>query len=141
MRKTPADHARMLRRKAADDLHAARLIVASGAGLDTAGFHAQQAVEKSLKAILAIHDRDYPRSHDILELIELAKPLVDEWPFEDSRLALLNRFAVDVRYHDEYPIATLDEAHKALETAESVYHRVGTMIGLDPKTPDESTEV
>ena len=57
--KAPLDHAKALLKKAANDLIAAEAI------LDTVCFHAQQAVEKSLKAILAFHDVSYPWRHDL----------------------------------------------------------------------------
>lgn len=138
MRKTPADHARMLWKKAANDLAIARLALDAATALDMVGFHAQQAIEKSLKAILAIDDVVYPRTHDIRELIDLSKPLVSAWPFDDERLARLTRYAIDVRYDDSYPEASLTEAREALETAELVHRHVGTMIGPDEKTADES---
>ncbi|MBK7422896.1 MAG: HEPN domain-containing protein [Propionivibrio sp.] len=34
-----------------------------------AGFHAQQAVEKALKALLCFRDIDFPRTHDLESLI------------------------------------------------------------------------
>ena len=33
-------------------------------------FHAQQAVEKYLKAFLIFHDVDFPRTHDVSALVE-----------------------------------------------------------------------
>lgn len=77
------DHARELLRKACNDLIAARAILATGEALDTVCFHAQQAVEKSLKAVLALHDTSYPRRHDLAELMELVKPVAVELaPYE-----------------------------------------------------------
>ena len=38
---------------------------------DTAGFHLQQTVEKSLKAWLAAKGIDYPRTHDLSLLLGL----------------------------------------------------------------------
>jgi len=73
--KTPFDNAKELLEKASNDLVAARATIATGQALDTVCFHAQQAVEKSLKAMLALHDIEYPRRHDLDELIELTRPL------------------------------------------------------------------
>ncbi len=58
--KTSLDHAQALLKKAANDLVAAQATFATGRAFDTVCFHAQQAVEKSLKAILALHDVEYP---------------------------------------------------------------------------------
>ena len=54
--KQPRDHAQTLLKKAANDLIAADAILSTERALDTACFHTQQAVEKSLKAILAYHE-------------------------------------------------------------------------------------
>jgi HEPN domain-containing protein len=39
---------------------------------DVVGFHAQQAIEKALKVALVLADIDFPRSHDLLELTDIA---------------------------------------------------------------------
>jgi HEPN domain-containing protein len=39
---------------------------------DAIGFHAQQAVEKALKAVLALVGVRFPRTHDLGFLLELA---------------------------------------------------------------------
>ena len=56
-------------RKAESDLADVRRTLASEEGpFDTACFHCQQAAEKYLKAFLAWHGRQIPRTHDIEEL-------------------------------------------------------------------------
>jgi HEPN domain-containing protein len=62
-----------------------------------AAFHAQQAVEKWLKAVLVFWGISVPHKHDLDEI-------QDRIPFDASRtkaitgLELLNVYAVDVRY-------------------------------------------
>ena len=75
--KTPLDHTKGLLQKAANDLLAAQAIYATGQAMDMVCFHAQQAVEKSLKALLAIQDIEYPWRHDLGELMRLA---ASAWP-------------------------------------------------------------
>ena len=62
------------------------------------GFHAQQAVEKALKAWLTLVGVEYPRTHDLEELLELleehAEPILEA--FYD--LVDLTDFAVQFRY-------------------------------------------
>jgi HEPN domain-containing protein len=60
--KTNLDLARLLVRKAESDLATARRMLDSEGPYDTGLFHCQQAVEKYLKALLAAHDAQYPRS-------------------------------------------------------------------------------
>jgi HEPN domain-containing protein len=58
------------------------------------GFHAQQAVEKALKAWLTLVGVEYPRTHDLEELLELleehAEPILEAFYLTD--------FAVQFRY-------------------------------------------
>ena len=71
------------------------------------GFHAQQVAEKSLKALIAASGRMYPRTHDLMALIELLAP---EQAHREGLADLvdLNAFAVEYRYAvvepDETPI-------------------------------------
>jgi HEPN domain-containing protein len=62
------------------------------------GFHAQQAVEMALKAWLTLVGVEYPRTHDLEELLELleehAEPILEA--FYD--LVDLTDFAVQFRY-------------------------------------------
>jgi HEPN domain-containing protein len=65
--------------------------------MDAAGFHLQQAVEKSLKAWLAFKTVDYPKTHDLSLLLGL---LEDQHERIDPFWSLLelNSFAVQFRY-------------------------------------------
>jgi hypothetical protein len=58
--------AELFLRKAASDLSAARVLARDpDQGDDVVGFHAQQVVEKSLKAVLAVRGFEIPRTHDL----------------------------------------------------------------------------
>lgn len=63
-----------------------------------AGFHAQQAVEKALKAVLAHAGVVFRRTHDIAELLDLLEDAGLEAPPYAHRLDELNPYAVEVRY-------------------------------------------
>jgi HEPN domain-containing protein len=68
-------HAHRLLRKARSDLAAARALAGDADQADeVVGSHVQQAVEKSVKAVMASLGLDYPRTHDIDYLVrQLAK--------------------------------------------------------------------
>jgi HEPN domain-containing protein len=68
--------------------------------LSTVCFHAQQAVEKSLKAILFLHQVEFRRTHDLTELAQLLRQHGVETPVADAQLSRLNPFAVTLRYDD-----------------------------------------
>jgi len=56
----------VLLRRADSDLRACRRLADEpDMEDDVVGFHAQQAVEKAVKAVLVLHGVDFPRSHDL----------------------------------------------------------------------------
>ena len=67
--KSKTDLARGWFAKATSDLAAAETLLSSHGSLDAACFHAQQGIEKVIKAFLAYHDQEIPRTHD-LELLQ-----------------------------------------------------------------------
>lgn len=67
------EFAALLLRKAEGDVEVVRALVDNASITDDAiGFHAQQAIEKAMKAVLAIHGVQFPRTHDLGFLLELA---------------------------------------------------------------------
>jgi HEPN domain-containing protein len=66
------DAPRELLALAEKDYKAALILArAADAQMDAAGFHLQQAVEKSLKAWSALKGVDYPKTHDLSLLLRL----------------------------------------------------------------------
>lgn len=63
-----------------------------------AGFHTQQAVEKSLKAVLAHAEIPFRRTHDIAELLDLLEDRGIPPPPHVDRLDELNPYTVEMRY-------------------------------------------
>jgi HEPN domain-containing protein len=63
-----------------------------------AGFHAQQAVEKALKAVLAHAGVAFRRTHDIAELLDLLDDSGLPAPPHADRLDEFNPYAVEMRY-------------------------------------------
>ncbi|PYQ55115.1 MAG: hypothetical protein DMF78_03330 [Acidobacteria bacterium] len=83
--------------KAAGDLAAAQALLAGAAPPWTAAFHAQQCVEKCLKALLVAFELPFPKSHDIRGLLLLVPP--DIGLTIDRRIAAeLTESAVNSRY-------------------------------------------
>ena len=63
-------------------------------------FHAQQAVEKSPKAVLFSRQIEFRRTHNLTELAQLLREHEIEPPVADDSLSRLNPFAVTFRYDD-----------------------------------------
>lgn len=62
------------------------------------GFHAQQSIEKALRAVLSSSGVAFRRTHDIAELLDLISDhRLPSPPFADF-LDELNPFAVEARY-------------------------------------------
>jgi HEPN domain-containing protein len=62
------------------------------------GFHAQQAVEKAVKAVLCSRGTRYRRTHDIAELIDLLDDNAIARPGDLDKATSLSPFAVELRY-------------------------------------------
>lgn len=70
------------------------------APLASVGFHAQQAVEKTLKAVLVSHGVVFGPTHDLAELSRLLASEGISPPLPVEELRKLNPFAVTFRYGD-----------------------------------------
>jgi HEPN domain-containing protein len=119
------DLARTLLGLARDDEFAARsLLPVAGVADSILGFHAQQAVEKSLKAALARHGIDYPYSHDLDGFVELCKNNALDLPEELDGVDRLSEFGVRVRYGMTEVALDRDQAlrwaARAVEWAEGI---------------------
>jgi HEPN domain-containing protein len=64
---------------------------------DTVCFHAQQCVEKYVKALLVLHGVDFPRTHDLEALVGLL-PRRIEPPLTLDEQDLLTEYATGARY-------------------------------------------
>jgi HEPN domain-containing protein len=62
------------------------------------GFHAQQAAEKMLKAVLALHEIEFPLTHRLTDLIDLLKEHDINLPDGLDEIRFLTPFAVEFRY-------------------------------------------
>jgi len=107
--------------KAEEDFAVARYLLESGTTYWGAiGFHAQQAAEKFLKAYLVHQQIEFPKTHDIEELLDLLSR-VDESLAASLRIAgELNPYGVEVRYPGDIEPMTPDEAEKAVGLASLV---------------------
>lgn len=113
--------------RADDDIQFARLGLREGFYTQVC-FHAQQAIEKSLKGLLVFQKRSYPKTHGLLELVSL----VTEINLNELRanIAIIEDYYVPMRYPDAAagmkatgpPNQT--EAAEALQTAEKVFECV-----------------
>jgi HEPN domain-containing protein len=105
----PSETAAVLARKAGEDATAVREFAANAEIADgIIGFHAQQAIEKCLKAVLASRGVDFEYTHDLRHLIALAGIDEDDAPFDVREAVNLTEYAVPLRYEDLLDAEPLD---------------------------------
>lgn len=81
---------------------------------DAAGFHAQQCIEKYLKAILQRENIRFQKIHDLLALLQMCLPTEPDLELYKDLFSFLNPFSVAFRYPGES--ADRDQAKKAIQT-------------------------
>ena len=94
-------------RYATSDLLLAETVPPSGVLLEHLCFHAQQAAEKAIKAVLVAHEVVPPKIHDIKRLFSLVREYADV-PEALEQAEVLTDFAVITRYPADF--GEVDEA-------------------------------
>jgi HEPN domain-containing protein len=91
---------------------------------DTVCFHAQQATEKMLKALLIYHGVQPSKTHDLAALLE-------ECAMRDERAdelrpscLLLNPYSIDARYPEAFAEPDESEARMAVDAARRVFSAI-----------------
>jgi len=107
--------------KAQEDLGVAQHLISGKAPYFSAiGFHAQQAAEKFLEALLVAYQVEFPKTHDLQELLDLIATV--NAPLAESlhRIADLSPYGVAMRYPGDTPEITIAEAESAVNLATEV---------------------
>ncbi len=105
-------------RHARADLQLARLARGQpGVLSEQVCFHAQQAAEKALKAILIARNMEFPFVHDLDELVELCREAGLTVPAGLEELDTLTPYAVAARYPGAESSPSETDASSAVELA------------------------
>ncbi len=124
------DFVREWLRKANEDFQVAReLMERDRVSYNPVGFHAQQAAEKYLKAILTRHRIPPPRTHNIAELLALAETTSPGIQAELQGVETLTLYGVEIRYPGERPDLDQEEGTEAVHLADRA--RTAVMRHLD----------
>jgi len=115
---SPSDQATALFEAAQRDRQTFRILLRDFASpLETTLFHAQQVLEKGLKAVLVAGGIVFPRTHDLLELFDLAANSGSPVPLSRDLMARLGPYAVEFRYLGVIaPDVSREEAAAAVES-------------------------
>ena len=97
---------------------------------DAACFHAQQCIEKYLKARLQEAEISFGRTHNLSALLNLLLPVESSWESLRPHLRTLTAFAVGVRYPGESADKAM--AREALALCRGVRRYVRLSLGLEP---------
>lgn len=107
--------------KAEHDLRSARLLLRDDPPVtDTACFHAQQCVEKCLKAFLVLVDQHVERTHYLRRLVELCAQSDPQFADLMEIADALTDYAVTDRYPDNWREIPSSEAVVAVDMAARV---------------------
>jgi len=83
------------------------------------GFHAQQAAEKAIKAVLLTYDLDFPLTHDIDDLLTIARKSGLSVSMQIRQAGSLTPYAVEGRYPSK-PGMSESDVPSAMRLAEQV---------------------
>jgi len=123
-------HARAWLAKAESDRLAAQRLLKAGGPFDAVCFHAQQACEKALKAVLAWGEGEIPRTHNLEELQVLCTNVLADPTASAIKafdLSELTPYAVETRYDAEF-WPDRDTADTAVEWAARVVSLVSKFL-------------
>ncbi len=120
----------------ADEFAARSLLPIEGITDGVLGFHTQQAVEKALKAVLAVNGVEFPYSHDLNGLIGLCRKSDIDIPEDLAGVGHLSVFAVRLRY-DASPAAHLDRDQALVWAAAAVTWARAQLEAVQPPVADE----
>lgn len=124
--------------KAEEDFSLAEHLVAENTSYYAAiGFHAQQAAEKYLKAFLVDHQIEFPKTHDLAELLDRVSAVNASLAESLDEITVLTSYGVDARYPADLPEISPDEAGRAVELAKMVRDAIISVMKAG-KTTDRS---
>jgi len=98
---------------------------------DAICFHMQQCVEKYLKAFLVSNGHEISRTHVIPVLLKQCADIDDSFlSLENLSLQYMSKYAVELRYPDDFYMPRVDETKEAVRKAEEVRAFVYPKLGL-----------
>ena len=112
------------------DLKAARVLLKEGDLTGVVCFHAQQSVEKSLKALIESKGLNPPKSHDLILLYDRVDDLVQ---LDEDTLSKLNQVYIDTRYPASVGLLPdglpdLEDAKAFYDYAREVYNQIKAIL-------------
>lgn len=94
-------------------------------------FHAQQAVEKYLKAYLTWHQVPFPKTHDIERLLVLLATIDKSLTDALADTTVLTMYGVEVRYPGDMAEASEQDARDAVALMRKTRETIRALIPVD----------
>jgi HEPN domain-containing protein len=98
--------------------------------LGTIAFHAQQASEKYIKALLVARQVEFPKTHDIGRLLDLIAGVDQELAASLTGAVELTDYGVEFRYPGDQPPLETDDVARALSLAGQVRRHILSRLDL-----------
>ena len=120
--------------KADNDLRNAvyTLTMKADCPFDTVCFHAQQCAEKYLKALLVAEGIEFPKTHDLIILLNLV-PKGISLPLSAADVHPLDRYSIEARYPGAWEPITRTEAEDAARRASQARDAVIRFLPKDAR--------
>jgi HEPN domain-containing protein len=117
-----------------DLLAAQKLSIDSDIYSDIAIYHCHQSAEKAIKGFLILHDRAFPRTHDIRLLLQLAIDINPDFESYQEASEILTPYATEYRYPSDLMQPTLEELEEAIEKAKEIFTFVASLLSDEIKS-------
>jgi HEPN domain-containing protein len=117
-------------RRARADLAVASMVEDDRISSEILVFHAQQAAEKALKALLVQRQSEFPHTHVIGLLLNLCQAAGYEGIEDIAEATTLTRYAVAARYPEAEEMISRQEAEAAAALAAKVLDWVEARLNL-----------
>lgn len=119
-------------KRARDDLDVAKEIIVREHLTNMVTFHSQQAVEKSLKAIIEEFEIGFIKIHNLERLIGIVKQRLD-LDVDLNFIKRLDEVYISMRYPSDLGLLpsgkpTIQDARELYEFAENLYHNVKKLL-------------
>ncbi len=127
------EEAQLLLRKAREDADAVEKLASDeGIADSVVGFHAQQAAEKAMKAVLVSCGDEFPWTHDLRHLMDRLEGIATPLPDSLCEVRTLAPWAVEFRYGE-----TIDDQldrEQALMLARDIIAWAEAAVGAEAST-------
>lgn len=98
-----------------------------------ASFHSQQLIEKTLKALLELHEREVPKIHSVKRLFKLVEDIID-LEADDKLLIKIDSLYIDARYPGDFGL--LPDGKPSIEESKEFYNyarKIFTAVSIKAK--------